>query len=331
MIVHTYTDTNNLAWSAGAKTTQEINRVGYITHMNMKLAATYNTASSGLSGDEDNLAKLITGISLSSAGRDFYSVNYGPLALFLSRIQYANAIRSDALSTSTSQTGVVDYMQLAMHLGLKFNDPVDKTVVIPAIDLPSLGLNLTWGSATSIGTGYTVTAATLYWTITEILLQRGETIQSVVPGGVAYPRMNATSDVLTAAYGNLSKTYDLPTGDILAWIMVMVNGGTSLARCNNFVTEMGINFAREAQTIYKTTFQDETMLTRQRFGLQNDYKGVAFLPLSIVSNDELGFNLQGYNIGEAKLGFTTSITDTTEDSAQSAGGTIYMLTYNVGK
>ena len=331
MILHTVTMTDTLAWSAGSKKTLDIDRNGYITHLNLLLKAVYDTASAGLSANEDGLAHLLSSVRIATAGRDFYNINDGRLGLFLARCQYQDAIRSDSLTTTVSQSDVTDYMQLPIHLGLQFYNTVDKTVVIPAVELPSLDLEVTWGSASALGTGYTVTSGTLYVTYTEILLQTGETRESIFPGGLYIPRMNPQAKTVSSAYSNLSLEVDVPVGDILAWILILVHGATTGKRCNNLVTEFGFKFPKEAQTPYRVSWLDETTLTRQRWALQHDYKGVVFFPLSLISGKEIGYDLSGYQVGDAKIAFTTSLSDTTDgDSAQSSGGTIYLLFYNVG-
>jgi len=329
MIIHTYTATDIINYISGTKVAQDIARNGYITEILLKLTCTYNTATS-VSAKEDGLANLLQAITISTAGRTYYNVQDGRQALFLAKCQYQDNIRNDALSTTASQTGVVGYMGIPIHLGLRFYNPADKTIVIPAERLPSLSLEITWGTNASLGTGYTISSANVSYTITEILKQTGETEASIFPGGILIPRMNAVSKSVTSAYANLSLTQDVPVGDLLTWILILVHGNTSGARCNNLVTEFGIVFPKEASVPYRVNFQAETIQSRRRWALSKDYKGVVFFPLSLISGNELGYNLSGYQVGDCQVAYTTSLTDTTEDSAQSGGGTIYQLFYNVG-
>jgi len=329
MIIHTYTATEVLNYASGTKVAQDIARNGYITEILLKLSCTYNTGTS-VEPKEDGLANLLSSITISTAGRTYYNVQDGRQALFLAKCQYQDNVRNDSLSTTASQTGLVGYLGIPIHLGLRFYNPADKTIVIPAVKLPSLSLEITWGNDASLGTGYTITSASVSTTITEILLQVGETESNTFPGGILIPRMNAVSKVVNASYANLSLTQDVPVGDLLTWILILVHGNTTGARCNNLVTEFGITFPKEASTPYRVNFQAETIQTRRRWALSQDYKGVVFFPLSLISGNELGYNLSGYQVGDCQVAYTTSLTDTTEDTAQSGGGVIYQLFYNVG-
>jgi len=326
MILHTATMTDTLSWSASAKQVLGIPRQGYITDLNLYIKITYETSSGSNAVHEDNLANILSSIRIATAGRDFYNVNDGRLALYLARMQYQDQVKNQTPITTASQTGQIADLLIPIHLGLQPYNVMDKTVVIPAVDLPSLDLEVTWGAATALnGTGYTVTAATLYLTYTEMLLQRGETINQIIPAGIFIPRMNAQKKAVSADYTNLSLETDVPVGDILSWMLVMVEGSTSL-RNQNLVTEVGFKFPKEAQTPYRTNFPDETFLTRKRWALSHDYDGVTFLPLSLISGKEMGYDLSGYQVGDAKIAYTVVTGDSPADS-----GNIYQLFYNVGR
>lgn len=329
MIIRTYTDTKTLSYAPGVKMSTGIDRNGYITEISLKLACTYSTGAA-VEPAEDGLANLISSVRINTAGRDFYNINNGKQALFLARCQYQDSIRNDDLSTTASQSGLSAFLSIPIHLGMRFYDPADKSIVIPAVELPSLNIEITWGNDASLGTGYTITSASLSWTITEILLQVGETKANIFRGGIPVPRMTPITEYITSAKDNLSQETDVPVGDLLSWILVIVVGATTGKRCNNFATEIGIKFPKEASIPYRENFQQATINTRRRWALTHDYKGVVFLPLSLISGNELGYNLAGYQVGDCKLAFTTSLSDTTEDTAQTNGGIIYQLFYNVG-
>jgi len=330
MIIHTYTMTDTINYSSGATVSKDIARQGYITHIDTLLKVVYDTASS-VTANEDPFARLIDGMGISTAGRYYYNVSDGRQALFLGRCQYQDNIRVDSISTTPSQSGIVDYMAIPIHLGVQFYNSSDVTVVIPAWELSSLKFEVDWGTNSDLGTGYTIDSSTkMYLTIKEILLQEGETIEAIMPAGKLLPRMTSSEKPVSSAYSNLSLEEDLPVGDLLSWILLVVYGNTSATRCNNLVTELAIKFPREATTVFKSDFLPEVSATRRRWALSNDYKGVVFLPLSEVSGDELGYDLAGYQVGDAKICYSTSLSDTTEDNAQAGGGTIYQLFYNIG-
>jgi len=137
----------------------ELLRTKNHTTIRGKLSVTYTT-STGASANEDGLAKLVKGAAL--------QINLGPklcevldlqqLVLYNQHLKRGR-LTNDQPSTSAGQhTG---YVEFEFNLPLNNIDPFDATVSVPgqAPEISDIHVVGTWGTASDLGTGFTVDSA----------------------------------------------------------------------------------------------------------------------------------------------------------------------------
>ena len=139
--------------------------------------------------------------------------------------------------------------------------PLDPSVVIPGRRVSNLQTSVVWGTAESLGTGYTVNSAYLYITPSQIVLEEGESEADVWPevgpdglptgrSALLVPRVENSSQSLTTANSSLSLSHDVPVNMVLHRTLITVldsNGD----RTDTPVTEIGVKFPPQTLQLLK--------------------------------------------------------------------------------
>jgi len=327
MLNHTYQISDLLDYSASSTKTLDIPETGYITEL-LLLLELYVTPSSIVSAAEDALAKILDSIKITAAGgKNYFTVDDGRQALYHAYHQYQGQLLHDALPSAGGDATTVR-MIIPIHFGLDPFDPFDKSIVVPAAELSNLQLSVTWGSASDLGTGYTVTAASsrIRAIVRELTLERGETREMIWPGGINVPLFESRSLSLTTTYSNLGKTDDVPVGSMLHSVLVLV-ADSSNDRTDTEVTEFGTKYPKLALEEYRIdNMYALKAMNRKQFLLPgtlvgqpsswlSDLTGCFLFRFEEITGRAIGMDLSTAMTGDVKLGFTIS----------TGSGTIYLL------
>jgi len=208
-------------------------------------------------------------------------------------------------------------MLLIIHPGLNPYDPFDRSIIIPAAELSNLKHKVTWGAASVLGSGFTP-SGTLSLTINEIVLEKGERREDIWPEGINVPMFEAR-EVATVVASNLGKTDEVPVGNMLNSVLVMVLDSSG-NRTDDYVTAMGIKFPKQVRTPFESKWYELKARMRALYNLPSDLTGIALIPLQWVSKRAIGIDLSAAMTGDVKLGFTIA----------TAAGTMHILYFNIG-
>ena len=209
-------------------------------------------------------------------------------------------------------------MTLPIHWGINPADRFDRSIVLPAVNLTNLVAKITWGSASDLGTGYTIDASNskVYLNIYEITLEPSETEEMLFPNGLVSPRFEAVEKSIDAVYSNLGFEIETPVGDYLyeTAIIVLNSSGN---RSDSDVSEVAVNFPKARSTPFEYDWQPLKAFTRSHYLVTSDVTGATLLPWELVSGRWSGLDARYAAKGDIKLKFTTA----------ASGGKILLLHY----
>ena len=318
MIQNTYTIDDEHTYSSGATTQIDIPESGYITEI-LCLSKIYITGGTAVSAAEDALARLIDAMQITAAGgKNYYDITDGRQGFYREYIRRQGQAQIDSMPAAGATA--TKRMLMVIHPGLNPYDPFDRSIIIPAAELSNLKHKVTWGAASVLGTGFTITSAssTLSLTVNEIVLEKGERREDIWPEGINVPMFEAR-EVTTAVASNLGKTDEVPVGNMLNSVLVMVLDSSG-DRSDSYVTDIGIKFPKQVRTPFESKWYELKARMRALYNLPSDLTGIALVPLQWVSKRAIGIDLSAAMTGDVKLGFTIA----------TASGTIHILYFNIG-
>lgn len=318
MYKNVYPLEDNIDFVASTTKNVDIPQSGYITEINF-LFTIRVTAAGGASGAEDPIARLINAARLTAAGaQNYFDVSDGRQWYYWNFFNYEGQVAGDSLPSAGSSDDIT--LSLKLHWGLDPYVDTDKTIVLPSPEKQNVKMSVDWGAASDLGTGYTITAANsnAALTITELALEAGEMRETIWPTLLA-PRFEAKEISLSATASNLSKTEDVPVGDVLYQTTSFILNSSG-NRTNSNVSEIGVKYPKERRTPYKWNFNSLRAWARQKFRTTSTVTGAYMLPWSILTDKEKGIDLRGAQVGDVQIGHTVS----------TGSGTIHMLHYAFG-
>ena len=316
MIQNTYTIDEEHTYSSGATTQIDIPESGYITEI-LALSAIGITGGSSVSAAEDALARLIDAMQITAAGgKNYYDITDGRQGFYREYIRRQGQAQIDSMPAANATA--TKRMLLVIHPGLNPYDPFDRSIIIPATELSNLKHKVTWGAAATLGTGFTINSGTLSLTINEIVLEKGERREDIWPEGINVPMFEAR-EVTTVVASNLGKTDEVPVGNMLNSVLVMVLDSSG-DRSDSYVTDLGIKFPKQVRTPFESKWYELKARMRALYNLPSDLTGMALIPLQWVSKRAIGIDLSAAMTGDVKLGFTIA----------TASGTLHILYFNIG-
>lgn len=317
MLNHTYQLSDTLDYTANTTVKVDIPETGYIAEiiLLMELAI---TPDSVVSAAQDALARIIDSIKITAAGgKNYFSVEDGRQALYLAYHQYQGQLLHDALPSAGAGATTVR-MVIPIHFGLDPFDPFDKSIVIPAAELSNLKLEVTWGAASDLGTGFTVGTSRIRILVRELTLEKGETRDKIWPGGINVPLYESRSIDIVSTASNLGLTDEIPVGSMLHSVLgIVVDSSNDRSDVN--VTEIGTKYPKLALEEYRVdNMYALKAMNRKQFLLPgtiigqptnwlSDLAGCFLFRFEEVTGRAIGMDLATAMSGDVLLGFTVSV------------------------
>ena len=304
-----YPLTSYHTYAADTTTQVDLPDQGYITQIDclLHLNVTPDTAVTPFATDD--LIRIISSSEVKGArARTFFDINDARLWYYWNYFNYEGQLRCDSLPAGGA--GATDvYCNFTIHLGFDVTDPFDKSVVIPARNVRNLKHNVSWGSASDLGTGFTVNSGDMKLTVYEVVLPSGTLESEVWPNGFINPRMESRTHTIANAYSNLSLVEEVPVGDIMYQAVVMVTGtvgGLATERNDVDITELAVKFPGRRSTPYEYAWQGLKSRTRTLYRTPADVAGVTMIPWEDLGAGPLGLDLTPNQVGDCELRFTTA-------------------------
>lgn len=318
MYKNVYPLTDTIDFTASTTKSIDVPKSGYITELNF-LFTVRVTAAGGASGNNDPIARLINAARLTASGaKNYFDISDGRQWYYWQFFNYEGQISGDALPSAGSSSDVT--LALKIHWGLDPYVDTDRTIILPSPELQNIKFEIDWGSASDLGTGYTITAANskAYVSVTELALEAGELRESIWPTLLS-PRFEARELSITATASNLGKTDDVPVGDVLYQTTTMILNSSG-NRTDSNVTEVGVKYPKERRTPFKRTISDMKAYTRTKFRTTSSITGAYLFPWEVLTDKEKGIDLRGAQVGDVQAAYTVAV----------GSGTIHNLHYAFG-
>lgn len=310
---NTYTLDETIDFAANSSRGIDLPESGYITELN--ITTTLNiTAGTSVSAAEDAFSRVIKGAKITSGGaKNYFSISDGRQWYYWNYLNYQGRIYIDSLPSAGSTANATG--TFVIHWGLDPYVESDRTIVLPCVELQNTRLELTWGSGSDLGTGYTINAASssAQVEVTELVLGAG-TLRTSIWETLIFPRFEAIVSPVTSTYSNLARMHNVPVGDALLQTVVLMLDSSG-NRTNTYFTEVGVRFPKERRTPYHkstTTFLNENY---RRLRLLSRLTGAGMIKWSEITERERGIDLRGMSPGDVCTAYTVA----------SANGTLHEL------
>ena len=305
MYKNIYPLTDTLDFAANTTKNVDIPKSGYITELNF-LFTIRVTAGLSVTPAEDPLARLINAARLTASGaKNYFDISDGRQWYYWQFFNYEGQISGDALPQANNSADVT--LALKIHWGLDPYVDTDRTIILPSPELQNIKFELDWGSATDLGSGYTIDSSNskAQISVTELALEAGELRESIWQTLLS-PRFEARELSLTATASNLGKTDDVPVGDILYQTTTMILNGFG-NRSDSTVTEVGVKYPKERRTPFKRLFSDMKAYSRTKFRTTQSIVGAYMFPWEVLTDKEKGIDLRGAQVGDVQAAYTVGV------------------------
>ena len=298
-----------LDYAANAPRTLALEKVGLITHLDLRFRMQYDYTAGAAA--EDWFARVIKGLAIRDGqGHTWDAIGDGRQLYWKNYFQYQGQVRMDALSETGSQTDQIAEMLLQIHFGINPLNAFDPSSGIPAAELGQLALEIAWGSASDLGTDYTIDSITTRVTPATILV--GDQYNKVRPA-ILLPNNRWEKVDVAAVIGEIGLRRELPAGSILRKTNLLVVDSSD-DRSNADVTEVGYIQALENIVNLRENWETLRARAQAKYGLPALPTGVVQIDWGEVAGDaalDLRRRLPGLDL----VGFTTGVT----------GGDIWIL------
>ena len=292
-----------------ANTTQSIDvrLKGYVTQIDVLITLNITADSTAAPNSDDTLLRVADALKFTSSGSpDFYSIRDLREGWWLSYIKSQGQAYADTLGSGAA--GAANkYIQFSIHPGSNFGNPYDVSRCIPLRGLSNVQFQITWGSASDLGTGYTINSGSLALVVYTQYLEKGESEADAFkalnylmrpryvpvlyePGAATYASYGFSQNILTGAYVRDVALMVLSSADI---------------RSNADVTAFQVADNLGNIPLKVTNFTQYVRETQQRYYLPATNAGIVIVPFKNVTGKEYGLNMVGANLGDQKLEFTT--------------------------
>jgi hypothetical protein len=318
------------SFTAHETSTIEVPLDRWINQFDLRVDLTQYDTGSSVSLDEDGILELVDKVEVVVNGDSIRT--WDP-----ARYWYGTPIDygvEPELTDPKTSTGQTDISQGAFHLPIlqRLNpaDPYDLSAAIPAHEVSSLDVKVHWGSASDLGTGYTIDSADVSLSVSEFNLTPQEEQQVFGASGAAVTdskqsRLKAIHEsekikTFSASNSNYQFTVDLPVGAVLLHsdLFVVDNG----SRDDDLVDKFRIRqHSPDERTYDRVRWEESQMQDVRDHRLDDPIEGNRYLTghtrLDFTRYALRGqgnpFNLVGRSKGDVTIGIeNNSPTSTSE-------------------
>jgi len=298
-------------YSSGATKSIDVELRGYVTQIDVMIKLNITADSTATPKSDDTLLRAVKSLKFTSSGAtDFFSVRDLREAWWLSYIKTQGRVYADTLSAG-AMSATDKYIQFTIHPGSNFGNAYDLTRCIPLRGLSNVQFQVTWGSDSDLGTGYTINSGELSIVVYTKFLEKGESEADAFKG-LSYIMRPRYTPVLyqpgSATYASYGFSQNIPTGAYVRDIFLLVLSSGDV-RSNADVTQFQIADNLGNVPLKVDNFTQYVRSTAQRFYLHEVNAGVVMVPLKDISGKDFGLDLVGANLGDWKIEFTTAATN----------------------
>lgn len=247
-----------ISWSASGSISAELSPKPYtITRMEIICRLTGTTgATPGFYNDAYD--RVISRLNLTGKGKTYFDFSNMRAPYHLSRLAGFGPQRPAPIAASL--TGVTQYFKYVIHFGVapvKVNpltgmledNPWDLTAGIPPAESGNLTLGGTFAAASAMGSGMTITDADLDIYLYGVQPDAGDPPAAYLPRAIPVWAMRTPS--LSATSSAFATQDNIPAGDFLHSMLVMLTNGTNSPRDDSVLNSLEVFNQLENRSILK--------------------------------------------------------------------------------
>ena len=295
------------AYSPSTTQSIDVRLKGYITQIDVLITLNITASSSATPKSDDTLLRIADALKFTSSGSpDFYSVRDLREGWWISYIKSQGQAYADVLASGYA-AAADKYIQFTIHPGSNFGNAWDLSRNVPLRGLSNVQFQITWGTASDLGTGYTINSGNLAIVVYTQYLEKGESEADAFrplnylmrpryvpvlyePGAATYASYGFSQNVLTGAYVRDVSLIVLSSGDL---------------RSNADVTAFQVADNLGNTPLKATNFTQYVRQTQQRYYLPATNAGIVRIPFKDVTQRDYGLNMVGAGLGDWMIQFTT--------------------------
>jgi len=271
----------------------DVNLTGYVTQIDVDITLNVTAATSVTPKGDDQALRIIKSLKFtaSNVAKDFISFRDGREAYWLSYLKSQGQAHADTLPSAGSTDDV--NIQFSLHPGSNFGNLYDLSRVIPLRGLSNVQMQITWGSASDLGTGYTVNSGSMAITVYHAILEKGESERDAFAGldHLMVPRYIPVEYSIDAAYSsfgfsNVLDSSDLRSNSDVSAVQVSTNTGETRFK--------QLDWVRWLRNV------------RQRLYLPSALTGVGIVFFKDITGKDYGLDMVGASLGDWTIDFTTA-------------------------
>jgi len=288
-----------LAFAANATRTLPLEKVGLITDLMLRVRFQYDNSSGA--PNEDALARIIKGIAIRDGqGHSWWACGDGRQLHWLNFLQFQGQVRMDVLGSGAVSNQIAEALW-RIHFGVNPLNLFDPSSGIPAAELGSLALEITWGSA-AVDFGSTISIDSGTVTVTPATILAGPQYNAV-RRDLLLPNYRWEKYDIPSVLGELGLQRELPAGNILRGTAILVVD-TSDDRSDVEISEVGYRKVLENTVPWRENWNTLLGYTQARFGLPALPSGIAMVNWGQIIG-EPALDLRRRLPGQDVLGFTS--------------------------
>lgn len=244
----------NISWSASGSINLDLSNKPF-TITELWLIGRPNITTTTTTNFNDYWDRIISTLSLSGAGKSYFNFTNLRAAYWLTQMAGFGTPRPTVIADS--QTALIKHFAYCFHFGVqpyKMNragclvrNPFDLSAGIPPVGNGNLILQGTFGGATAMGTNVTVNSGTFDVYLVGVQQDGAEPAANYMPKAI--PIWSMESPTLSATSGVFTTRYNIPTGDYLHSMLVMLTNGTNAPRDDAVLTSLSVFHQKENREI----------------------------------------------------------------------------------
>lgn len=310
-------------WAASQTVSQDIKASGAITRIALRVRLTMS-GSAAAAVQEDGFWRIMQALTLKgNSGVAYFSMGDEQIGRMLHLLNLNDRVLPGVGHGPIATTNDFIYV---LHFGSRPRDqrghdnPFDMSAFVPAFD--DTGLKLDWLTTanTVVDDTLTISSATMYATIYEVVGTKDDIMKEMWRQGVRTPMVPSSSYYVyqhTGTVSDVSKDLDIPGGAFMRRIGILAQDDTATRplRADDEVTEVAIKLPVGNQRVF---FDDFPALVygqgRNQSVLVDDNAmtggalavgaGFGVVDLRQQGDADYGLDLRNYKAGDFKLGVT---------------------------
>lgn len=315
--------TPSWTWAASQTVSQDIKASGAITRIVLRIRMTMS-GSAAAAVQEDGFWRIIQALTLKgNGGVNYFSMGDEQIGRMLHLLNMRDKVLPGVGHGPIATTN--DFI-FVLHFGSRPHDqygrdnPWDMSAFVPGFD--DTGLKLDWLTTanTVVDDTVTISSATMYATIFEVLGTRGDIREEMARQGVRQAMVPSSSYFTyahTGTFSDVSKELDIPAGAFMRRIAILAQDDTATRplRADDEVTEVAIKLPVGNQRVFfddfpamnyacgqcEATLVDDNATTGGALAVG---AGFGVVDLRQQADRDYGLDLRNMKTGDLKLGVT---------------------------